>query len=160
MSDVPEANTIEFYEPHVVAKNLADNLTVYLDFSLQIVFRVRFDTSISDLVKSGDSVSLISKVNSTGDLMHQGTTPECIFKRIRRWVEGNFRAILEDDFLVTLNAEVDGIQMSFRGERTVGAVPVETIWTLKHHVADRRVMTDLLKGDLGAIFHSGLICFT
>ncbi len=160
MSNVPKANTIKLYEPHIVSINFADNLTIYLDFSLEVVFWVRFDTSISDLVKSGDSVCIIYEINSTGDLMDQGTTPQCILKRIRWWVEGNFGAVLEDDFLVTLNAEVDRIEMGFRGERTVGAVPVETIWTFKHHVADRRMMTDLLKGNFGAIFHSGLVCFT
>ena len=134
-------------------------MTIYLDFSLKVVFWVRFDTSISDLVKSRDSVGLINKVNSASDLMDQGTTPQSIFKRIRWWVEGNFGAVLEDYFLVSLNAEVDRIKVGFRGERTVGAVPVKTIWTFKHHVADRRVMTDLLKGNFGAIFHSGLVCF-
>ena len=80
MSDVPEANAIELYVPHIVAIDLADHLTIYLDFSFKIVFGVRFDTAISDLVKSGDSVCLIGKVNSASDLMDQGTTPESILK--------------------------------------------------------------------------------
>ena len=50
--------------------------------------------------------------------------------------------------------------MGLGRERAIGAEAVEFVGALEQHEADRRVMADLLKKNLCAIFHSRLVCLS
>ena len=91
--------------------------------------------------------------------MHQYPAPECVLKRVRGWIKGDWRAILEDNFFAPFYVEVNRIQMCLwtkRGKRTVS---IKSIWSFKKHETDGRVVTNLLEHYFSTVFHASLIRF-
>ena len=113
LSDVPAPLAIKLDVTHVCAEDLRYGLAgARVDnFALEVVFWVVLHTSIAYLIKSCQSIGLVREVDPARDLMHQGTAPQRILGRVGRRIKCYPRAILEDDFLIAFDVEVDRIEV-------------------------------------------------
>ena len=116
---IPEPLIVEVNESHVVAKNFANSLSTDLNFTFQVVFGVRSDSSVAYFIVSSNTITLINEFDASRDLVHEGTAPQSILKGVRWWVEGYLAAIMEIYLFMALHIHFNRVKMCPGRKRAV-----------------------------------------